>query len=75
MSDGFPSRSCADAFLSRDEADEDEGHFQPVRPASCRDRKNREARTQLIREPRALWTVRKVGQSIVVPGADKERSG
>ena len=75
MSDGFPSRSCADAFLSRDEVDEDEGRFLPVRLASGRDRKNREARTRLIQELRALWIVRKVELWIVVPGPDGGRPG
>lgn len=75
MSDGFPSRSCEDAFLSRDEVDEDEGRFLPVGLASGRDRKNREARTRLIQELRALWIVRKVELWFVVPGFDGERSG
>ena len=75
MSDGFPSRSCADAFLSRDEVDEDEGRFLPVRLASGRDRKNREARTRLIREPRALWIMMRVELWMVVPEPDGKRSG
>ena len=75
MSDGLPSRSCADAMLSLDDVDEDEGRFLPVRLASGRDRKNREARTRLIQELRALWIVRKVELWIVVPGSDGERSG
>ena len=75
MSDGLPSRSCADAMISLDDVDEDEGRFLPVRLASGRDRKNREARTQLIQELRALWIVRKVELWIVVPGSDGERSG
>ena len=40
MSDGFPSRSCADAMLSLDDVDEDEGRFLPVRLAFGRDRKS-----------------------------------
>ena len=75
MSDGLPSRSCADAMLSLDDVDEDEGRFLPVRLASGRDRKNREARTQLIQELRALWIVRKVELWIVVPGPDGGRPG
>ena len=75
MSDGFPSRSCADAMLSLDDVDEDEGRFLPVRLASGRDRKNREARTRLIQELRALWTGMRVELWIVVPGSDGERSG
>ena len=75
MSDGFPSHFCADAMLSRDDVDEDEGRFLPVRPASDRDRKNREARTQLTRELVALRTVRKVEPWIVVPGPDGGRPG
>ena len=75
MSDGFPSRSCADAILSRGEVDEDEGRFLPVRLASGRDRKNREARTRLIQELRALWTGMRVEQSMVVPGSDGGRPG
>ena len=75
MSDGFPSRSCVDAILSRDEVDEDEGRFLPVRLASGRDRKSREVQTRLSREPRALWIVRKVGPSMVVRGPDGGRPG
>ena len=75
MSDGFLSRSCADAMLSRDDVDEDEGRFLPVRLASGRDRKNREARTRLIQELRALWTAMRVEQSMVVPGPDWARPG
>ncbi len=62
-------------MLSRDDVDEDEGRFLPVRLASGRDRKNREARTRLIQELRALWIVKKVELWIVVPGSDGERSG
>jgi hypothetical protein len=75
VSDGFLSRSCGDVTLSLDEVDEDEDRFLSVGPASGRDRKNREARTRLIQELRALWIVRKVELWIVVPGFDRERSG
>ena len=75
MSDGLPSRSCADAILSLDDVDEDEGRFLPVRLAFGRDRKNREARTRLIQELRALWTGMRMELWIVVPGSDGERSG
>ena len=62
-------------MLSRDDVDEDEGRFLPVRLASGRDRKNREARTRLIQELRALWTGMRMELWIVVPGSDGERSG
>ena len=75
MSDGFPSRSCADAILSRGEVDEDEDRFPPVRLVSGRGHKTVEAQTRLSREPRALWTMMRVGQSMVVLGPDGGRSG
>ena len=75
MSDGSPSRFCVDAILSRDEGDEDEDRSLPVRLAFGIDRKNREARTRLIQELRALWIVKKVELWIVVPGSDRERPG
>jgi hypothetical protein len=65
MSDGFPSRSCADAILSRDEVDEDEDRSLPVRLIPGRGHKTGEVLTQLTQEPRALWTAMRVGQSIV----------
>ena len=74
MSDGFPSRSCGDATLSRDEVDEDEDRSLPVSLVFCRDHKTVEVQTRLTRELRALWTVRRVEQSMVVPGPDGERS-
>ena len=74
MSDGFPSRSCADATLSRDEVDEGEDHFPAVGLVSGRGHKTVEVQTRLTRELRALWTVRRVEQSMVVPGPDGERS-
>ena len=73
MSDGFPSRSCAGAFLSRDEVDEDEGRFLPVHLASGRGHKTVEARTRSTKELRALCIVRKVELWIVVPASDGER--
>ena len=75
MSDGFLSRSCADVILSLDEVDEDEDRSPPLRLASGRGYKTVEVPTRLTREPRALWTVRRVELWIVVPGPDGERSG
>jgi len=60
MSDGFPSRSCVDVLLSRDEIAEGEDRSLPVSLISGRDRKNREVLTQLTRESETLWAVRKV---------------
>jgi len=74
VSDGFPSRSCANATLSRDEDDEDEDRSLPVHLASGRDRKNREVRTQLTGESGALWGVKRVELWLVAPGLDGERS-
>jgi len=48
MRDGFPSRSCADAILSRGEVDEDEDHFPPVHLVFCRGRRTGEVQTRLI---------------------------
>jgi hypothetical protein len=75
MSDGFPSRSCADAIFSHGEVDEDEDRSPPVRLVSCRGHRTGEVRTQLPQEPRALWTVMRVGRSMVVPGPDAGRPG
>jgi hypothetical protein len=67
MSDGFPSRSCADVLLSRDEIAEGEDRSLPVSLISGRDRKNREVLTQWTRESEALWAVRKVALWMVGP--------
>ena len=75
MSDEFPSLSCADAILSHGEVDEDAGRFPASFLVFGRGYKRGEVRTQLTQEPRALWTVRRVGQSIVVPGSDGGRPG
>ena len=75
MSDGFLSRAYAVAILCLDEVDEDGDRSLPVPLVSGRDRKNREARTRLIQELRALWTVMRVELWMVVPGPDGERSG
>jgi len=74
MSDGFPSRSCADVLLSRDEIAEREDRSLPVSLIFGRDHKNREVLTQLTRESETLWAVRKVEQWIVVQRPDGERS-
>ena len=73
MSDGFPWRSCADAFLFRDEVVGDGDRSLSVLLVCGRDRKTHEFLIQLIRETRALWTVKRVEQWIVVPGPDGER--
>ncbi len=75
MSDGFPSVACAGAILSHGEVDEGEDRSPPVRLVFGRGRRTDEVRTRLTREPRALWTMMRVGQSIVVPGPDGERPG
>ena len=75
MSDGFPSGSCADVILSRGEAVEVGGRFPASVPVFCRGRKMVEVQTHLTQEPRALWTMMRVGQSIVVLGADGGRPG
>lgn len=74
MSDGFPSRSCADVIPSRDAGDENEDRSLPVSLVSDRDRKNREVRTQLTGESGALWGVKRVELWLVAPGLDGERS-
>ena len=66
MSDGFPSHSCADAILSRDDVAEGEDRSLPVALISGRDRKSREVLTQLTRESETLWAVRKVALWMVV---------
>jgi len=75
MSDGFPSRSCADVILSHGEVVEDAGRFPASVLVSCRGHRMCEARTRCDWESRALWRMMRVGQSIVVPGPDGERSG
>jgi len=75
MSDGFPSLFCADAILSHGEVDEVADRFLVSPPVSGRGHKTVEVRTQLTQEPRALWTMMMVGQSIVVPGPDGGRQG
>ena len=67
MSDGFPSRSYVDAILSRDEVDEDEDRSLPVSLISGRGHKMFEVLTRLSQELRVLWTMMRVGRSIVVP--------
>jgi hypothetical protein len=75
MSDGFPSRSCADVILSHGEVEATRCHSLPVYLVFCRGHKMDEVRTRLTQEPRALWTVMRAGQSIVVPGPDRARPG
>lgn len=74
MSDGFPSRSCADVILSRDETGEGEGRYLPASLVPGRDRKSRERLTRLTQESETLWAVRKVELWIVVQRPDGERS-
>ena len=74
MSDGFPSRSCADASLFHGEVDVDADRFPASVPVFGRGRKMDEVRTRLTQESRALWTVTRVGRSIVVLEQDRERS-
>ena len=74
MSDGFPSGSCAGAILFHGEVDADADRFPASVPVFGRGRKTDEVRTRLTQELRALWTMTSVGQLIVVPGRDMERS-
>ena len=67
MSDGFPSRACADAILSRCEVVEVGGRFPASVLVSCRGHKTFAVRTRCDRESRVLWTVTREEQSIVVP--------
>jgi hypothetical protein len=75
MSDGFPSRSCVDAILSHGEVGADADRFPASVLVFGRGHKTVEVRTRCVRESRALWTVMRVGQSIVVPGPDGGRPG
>ena len=75
MSDGFPSRSCADVILSHGEVVEAAGRFLASALLFCRDRKTDEVRILCDRELRALWTVMRAGRSIVVPEPDERRLG
>ena len=68
MSDGFPSLSCADAILSRGEVDEDADRFPASPLVFGRGHKTVEVLTRLTQEPRAVWTMMTVGQSIVEIG-------
>jgi hypothetical protein len=65
VSDGFPSHSYAGAIPSRDGVDEDEARFLRVFLVFCRGHKTVEVQSRLLRGPRAAWTMRKVGQSMV----------
>jgi hypothetical protein len=65
MSDGFPSGSCVDAILSHGEAVEAAGRFLVSPLVSGKGRKTVEVRTQRDLESRILWTMRKVGRSMV----------
>jgi hypothetical protein len=75
MSDGFPSLSCVGAILSRDEVDEDAGRFPVSHLVSCRGHKTVEVRTRLPPESRVLWTMMRVGLSLVVLGSDGRGPG
>jgi len=75
MSDGFPSRASAGAILFHGEVDADADCFPASVLVSGRGRRTGEVRTRQSRESKALWTVMKAGQSIVVPGLDSQRSG
>ena len=75
MSDGFPSHSCADAILSHGEVVEAADRFPASPLVFCRGHRTDEVRTRSTQEPRALWTVMRAAQSIVVPGPDRARPG
>jgi hypothetical protein len=70
MSHGFPSHSCADAILFHGEVVEVGDRFPASVLVSCRGHKPGEDRIRCAWESRALWTMMRVGQSIVVPGSD-----
>jgi hypothetical protein len=75
MSDGFPSHSCADAILSHGEVVEVGGRFPASVLVFCRGHKTVEVQTHLTQEPRVLWTMMRVEQSIVVLEPGGGRSG
>jgi hypothetical protein len=75
MSDGFPSLFCADAILSHGEVDEVADRFLVSPLVSGSGHKTIGVRTRLPQEPRALWTMMRVGRSMVVPGSDGGRLG
>jgi hypothetical protein len=75
MSDGFPSRSCVDAILSHGEVGADADRFPASVLVFGRGRKTNEVRTRLTHEPKALWTMMRVGLWIVVQGSDRGRPG
>jgi hypothetical protein len=75
MSDGFPSRSCADAILSHGAVVEVGGRFPASDLVFCRGHKTVEVQTHLTQEPRVLWTMMRVGLWIVVLGPEGERPG
>ena len=74
MSDGFPSRSCADAILFHGEVVEVAGHFLVWPLVFGRGHKTGEVRIRCDLELRVLWIVMREGQSIVVLRPDEERS-
>ena len=75
MSDGFPSGSYVDVILSHGEAVEAEGRFLASPLVSGKGHTMCEFRTRLPRELKVLWTMMRVGRSIVVPEPDGGRSG
>ena len=75
MSGALPSHSCAGAILSHGGVVEAVGRLPASVLVSCRGRKTDEVLTRCDRESKALWTVMREGQSIVVPESDEERSG
>ncbi len=75
MSDGFPSGSCADAILFHGEVVEAAGRFPGFPLVSGKGHTMCECRTRLPRELKVLWTMMRVGRSIVVPEPDGGRSG
>jgi hypothetical protein len=75
MSDGFPSRSCADAFLFQGEVVGAAGRFPAFPLVSGKGYTMCELPTRRAQESRVLWTMMRAGQSIVVLGPDREGSG
>ena len=74
MSDGFPSRACADAILFHGEDVGVAGGFLAWPLVSCRGRKRVGVRTRSPLDLRVLWTMKRAEQSIVVPRPDGGRA-
>jgi len=75
MSDGSPSHSYAGGILFYGEVAEGAGRFLISPLVSGKGHTMCEFLTRLPREPRAVWTVMRVGRLIAVPRPVGERTG